>query len=109
MPTLYSLVSRILSSAVPVIAMDPDMPMRQGPDGVWTGLYWSRALATTVAVGLGPASVPQAEESTLPDDLLRLLSAGEVPDLIEDLRERNPGQALGTSRGWQRQIPWING
>jgi hypothetical protein len=33
--------------------------------------------------------VPQAEESTLPDDLLRLLSAGEVPDLIEDLRECN--------------------
>jgi AcrR family transcriptional regulator len=50
-PTLYSLVSRLLASALPVIAMHPAIPMEKGPDGVCVGLYWSRALATAVAVG----------------------------------------------------------
>ena len=32
--TLYSLASRLLRSAIPLIAMNPDMPMEKGPDGV---------------------------------------------------------------------------
>lgn len=87
--TLYSLVSRLFSSAIPVIAMHPAVPMEKGPDGVWIGLYWSRALATAVAVGLAPAVGWQGDESSVPTDLLRLLPAGVVPDLIERVRERN--------------------
>lgn len=87
--TLYSLVSRLLSSAIPVVAIRPEAPMAEGPDGVWTGLYWSRALATAVAVKLAPAPAWQRDESNVPSDLLRLLSDGVAPDLIENVRERN--------------------
>ncbi len=87
--TLYSLVSRLLTSAIPVIARYPAKPMEQGPDGLWIGVYWSRALATPVAVGLGPATGWQGDESKVPIDLVRLLPAGVGPDLIESVRERN--------------------
>lgn len=87
--TLYSLVSRLLISAIPVIAMNPEMPIEQRPDGAWVGVYWSRALATAVAVGLGPATRWQGDESNVSTDLVDLLPAGVVPDLIESVRERN--------------------
>jgi CheY-like chemotaxis protein len=87
--TLYSLVSRLLSSAIPVIAMHPAVPMEQGPDGVWVGAYWSRALAAAVAVDLAPAVGWPGDESNVPPDLVRLLPVGVVPDLIESVRERN--------------------
>lgn len=87
--TLYALASRLLTSAIPALAMDPDKPMQQGPRGVWTGVYWSRALASAIAVGLAPAaSWADAEEGVL-SNLARLLPASLVPDLIEDVRERN--------------------
>ena len=87
--TLYSLVSRLLTSAIPLIAMHPAMPMEKGPDGVWIGVYWSRALATAVAVGLAPAVRWQG------DGVMTYLTwdfccrPGVVPDLIESVRERN--------------------
>ncbi len=87
--TLYSLVSRLLSSAIPVIAMYPTTPMRQEPDGIWMGVYWSRALAAAVAVDLALAAGRKGEEGSAPAGLLDLLSAGETPDLIESVRERN--------------------
>jgi len=87
--TLYSLVSRLIGSAIPVIAMDPARPMVQGADGVWIGLYWSRALATALAVGLAPAVGWQGDASAVPADLGRLLPAGVVPELIENVRDRN--------------------
>ena len=87
--TLYSLASRLLSSAIPIIAMHPAMPMEKGPDGVLIGVYWSRALAAAIAVGLAPAVGWQGDESSVPSDLGRLLPAGVVPDLIESVRERN--------------------
>jgi CheY-like chemotaxis protein len=87
--TLYSLVSRLLSSAVPIVAMHPGTPMQKGADGVWTGVYWSRALATAVAVSLAPAAGWQGDENKLPADLGLLLSGRMVPDLIESVRERN--------------------
>lgn len=87
--TLYSLVSRLLSSATPVIAMRPTMPMEQGPDGAWGGVYWSRALATGVAVGLAPAAGRARGENGIPRHLARLLPASVSPDLIESVRERN--------------------
>jgi ActR/RegA family two-component response regulator len=89
MPTLYSLVSRLLASAIPLVAEHPDEPMERGPDGLWVGVYWSRALATAVAVGLGPAAGWPGDESSLPEDLVRLLPSDIVPDLTERVRERN--------------------
>jgi hypothetical protein len=100
--TLYLLVSRLLSSAVPVIAMHRLMPMQKGPDGIWLGLYWSRALATAVAVGLASAARWQGyDESAIPADLARLLPVGVVPDLMESVRERN-------TLGWLWELPGID-
>ena len=87
--TLYSLVSRLLSSAIPIIAMYPALPMEEGSDGAWTGVYWSRALDTAIAVGIAPAVGWQGDESSVPSSLRRLLSEGVEPDLIESIRERN--------------------
>ncbi len=89
MQTLYPLVSRLLSSAIPVIAMHPAEPMKQTPGGAAIGIYWSRTLATAIAVGLAQAGGWQDEESTVPTDLWRLLPASVAPDLIESVRERN--------------------
>ncbi len=99
--TLYSLVSRLLSSAIPVVAMHPAMPMEKGADRIWIGVYWSRALATAIAVSLAPADRWQSDESRVPTDLGRLLSAGVVPDLIESVRERNV-------QGWLWELPGLN-
>ncbi len=87
--TLYSLVSRLLSSAIPVVAMDPDKPMERRPCGASIGVYWSRTLATAIAVGLAPVGVWEDEEGTVPTDLGSLLPADVAPDLIESVRERN--------------------
>jgi ActR/RegA family two-component response regulator len=87
--TLYSLASRLLSSVIPFVAMRPDAPMEPGPDGMRTGLYWSRALATAIAVGLAPAVGWPGDEAGVPAGLQRLLPAGVVPDLIDSARERN--------------------
>lgn len=87
--TLYSLVSRLISPAIPVIAMYPAKPMEQGPGGTSIGIYWSRTLATAIAVGLAPAGGWGDDEGTVNSDLRRLLSTKVVPDLVESVRERN--------------------
>lgn len=87
--TLYSLVSRLISSAIPVIVRHPGKPMEKGPDGVWVGLYWSRALATAVAVGLAPVGSWPGDETTVPVSLSHQLPPGVVPDRIDSVRERN--------------------
>lgn len=87
--TLYSLVSRLLISAIPIIAMNPAKPMEQTPSKASIGVYWSRALATAVAVGMAPVGGWQGEQSTALPELGRLLPAGVIPDLIESVRERN--------------------
>lgn len=99
--TLYSLVSRLLSSAIPVLAMDPARPMAPAAGGVWTGLYWSRALATALAVGLAPAAGWQGDANTVPAELERLLPAGSTPELIESIRERNV-------HGWLWELPGLS-
>lgn len=87
--TLYRLASRLLNSAIPVIALHPAKPMEQGRHGVWTGVYWSRALATAIAVGLAPtASWPTAENAVL-SELGELLPANVVAEQIQTVRERN--------------------
>jgi hypothetical protein len=96
--TLYSLVSRLLSSATPVIARNPGTPMEKGADGLCTGLYWSRALNTPIAVGLAPVRGRQDDQSGIPSDLVRLLPASVVPDRIESVRERNV-------QGWVWELP----
>jgi CheY-like chemotaxis protein len=87
--TLYSQVSRLLSSAIPVVAMNPKRPMAEGPDGAWTGVYWSRALASAVAVSLTSGSGGQTDKGNVATDVVHLLPDGVVPDLIESVRERN--------------------
>lgn len=87
--TLYTLTARLLSSAIPIVAMHPEMPMEKGANGLMVGLYWSRALSTALAVGLAPAGGWQEEESTVPSDLAHLLPRGVTPDRIESFKERN--------------------
>jgi CheY-like chemotaxis protein len=87
--TLYWLVHRLLSSAIPLIARDPAHPMARGADGVCVGLYWSRALATAVAVGLDRADPLQEDDHVIPAELAKALPPDAVPDLIERVRERN--------------------
>jgi ActR/RegA family two-component response regulator len=99
--TLYSAVSRLLSSAIPLLARDPDKPMEKGPDGVLVGIYWSRALATAVAVGLTSTGVWQNDEDDAPGDLGRFLPAGVTPDLIDRVRERNV-------LGWLWELPELD-
>jgi ActR/RegA family two-component response regulator len=87
--TLYTLAARLLGSAIPLVAIRPEMPMEKGEEGDWFGVYWSRALATAVAVGFGSFSGWRADERSGPADLLRLLPGGVAPDLIESVRERD--------------------
>jgi ActR/RegA family two-component response regulator len=87
--TLYTLATRLLASAIPIVAMHPEMPMEKGPDGTWVGVYWSRALAAAVAVGLAPVAAWEGGQDRVPRDLARLLAADVIPDLIESTRERN--------------------
>jgi hypothetical protein len=102
--TLYALVSRLLSSAIPLVARNPAMPMEPGADGAWLGLYWSRALSVAVAVGLAPAAAWEGDESVIPADLTRLLPPGIAPDLIERVRERNTQGRLWELPGLERDI-----
>lgn len=87
--TLWALVSRVLSSAIPVVAMNTAAPMEPNRDGVWVGIYWSRALATAIAVCLAPAVSWPGSENDVLRDLARLVPTGAVPVLIESVRERN--------------------
>jgi ActR/RegA family two-component response regulator len=102
--TLYSAVSRLISSAIPLLAQHPEMPMEQGPDGVAIGLYWSRALGTAVAVGLASADVWPSDEnnSNVPvNHLKQFLPEGVEPDLIGRVRERNV-------LGWLWELPGLD-
>ena len=87
--TIYTLVSRLLSGAIPLVAQHPGQPIDFWPGDVSVGLYWSRALSTAVAVGLGPAPAWHEDRSVIPDRLKELLPVGVVPELIDRTRERN--------------------
>jgi len=102
--TLYSLVSRLLSSAIPVIAMDPARPMVQGTGGIWTGMYWSRALATALAVGLAPAVGGRATRAPYLLTWGACCRRARYPSHRERTGTQCPGSAVGTSRPQQRQI-----
>jgi hypothetical protein len=82
--TLYSLASQLLGSASPIIAMYPARPMEMGSDGIWVGLYWSRALATAVAVSLGPVD----DDNHVPVKLGHLIEVGMISDL-EQVQQSN--------------------
>jgi CheY-like chemotaxis protein len=99
--TLYAAVSRLISCAIPLLARDPDKPMEKGPDGASVGVYWSRALATAVAVGLTSARVWQQDEGDIPVNLRRFLPANVAPDLIDRVRERDV-------LGWLWELPGID-
>jgi len=88
-PTLYSLVNRLLSSVVPAIASQPDRPLATGPDGICTGIYWSRALGSAIGVGLARATAWPDDATVIPASLARILPDDEMPDLIADISERN--------------------
>jgi ActR/RegA family two-component response regulator len=101
-PTLYSVVSRLLSSAIPLIAKDPATPMEKAPGGMHVGVYWSRALATAVGVGLAPADGWQVDEGNpVPADVRPLLPGDVEPELIDSARERNIG-------GWLWELPGLD-
>jgi CheY-like chemotaxis protein len=87
--TVYALVSRLLSAAIPIVARHPGQPMETGPDDMTVGLYWSRALTTGVAVGLAPATSWPDDRSVVPESVRRLLPPGAEPELIDSTRERN--------------------
>jgi len=87
--TVYTLVSRLLAAAIPIIAKHTHRPMESGPGDITVGLYWSRALSAAVAVGLAPAPAWPDDESVLPESLRRLLPRGVKPELIDSTRERN--------------------
>ena len=87
--TIYSLASRLLGPVIPVVAMHPSIPMEIGSDGAYVGLYWSRVLATAVAVGLASTAQWQEDEGLIPAGLVRQLPVGVQPELIEHVRERN--------------------
>jgi CheY-like chemotaxis protein len=88
--TIYSLVSRLIRSAIPLVALNPRRPMQQGADGVYVGMYWSRALAAAVAVGLSATTAwRENDDSAVPAELARQLPPGAIPDLVESVRERN--------------------
>lgn len=100
--TMYSVVSRLVSPATPAVPMHPFTPMRRGSGGVCVGLYWSRALAAAVAVGLAPASAWQGDgESAIPADLARELPDGVVPELIASAHERKV-------QGWLWELPGLD-
>jgi ActR/RegA family two-component response regulator len=101
--TLYSLVSRLLTTSIPVIARQPAAPLEKGPDGVCAGVYWSRSLASAVAVGLAPASTWTDDEGKMPAVLARQLPAEVSPDLIEEVRERNVAGRLWELPGLTRE------
>ena len=98
--TLYTAVSRLASSAIPLVAMDPYSPMKAGPDGVSVGVYWSRSLATAVAIGLAAADsrLPGGKDPAL--HLEPILSTDTAPDLIEHVKERNV-------LGWLWELPGV--
>jgi ActR/RegA family two-component response regulator len=101
--TLRALVSRLINSATPIIAMNPDQPMGLGPDGVWTGMYWSRALASAIAVGITNSGRWPGDEGSVPNQAARLLPAEVEPDLVESVRERNIEGRLWELPGFGRK------
>jgi CheY-like chemotaxis protein len=96
--TLYSAASRLISSAIPLVARHPDSPMTATPDGALVGVYWSRALATAVAVGFAPAQA--WDEGNPAENLSPLVAMDVIPDLIEQVRERNV-------QGWLWELPQL--
>jgi CheY-like chemotaxis protein len=97
MGTLYSLASRLVSSAIPLVARDPSRPMETGSDGVCVGVYWSRALGTAVAVVMAPAEAGHDDEK-IGKLVHRLLPAGGTPDLSQRVQYRNV-------LGWLWELP----
>jgi len=100
--TLYSLVSRLASAVIPLLASKPTAPMEQGADGVSVGLYWSRTLSAAVAVGLAPAAGWPGDDTAVPATLRDLLPDGITPDLLETVRERNVQGCLWEIPGLDR-------
>lgn len=99
--TLYAAVSRLISSAIPLVARQPDRPMTESAEGVWVGVYWSRALASAVAVGLASTNIVQNDDNEAPVALDAFVPAGVTPDLIERVRERNV-------LGWVWELPGLD-
>jgi CheY-like chemotaxis protein len=96
--TLYSAASRLVSSAIPLLARDRSHPVEVDGDGMCVGVYWSRALATAVAVVLAPAETVQDDDLSERERVRHLLPAGGTPDLIQRVRERN-------IIGWLWELP----
>ena len=99
--TVYSLASRLIGSAIPLLAEKPERPMEKGPDGAFVGVYWSRTLAAAVAVGFAPEA-RWPEDTAVPISLSQLLPTGMSPDLLEAQRVRDIGGRLWELPGLER-------
>ncbi|HTU74766.1 MAG TPA: response regulator [Trebonia sp.] len=96
--TLYSAASRLVSFTIPLLASNPRNPIEVADDGMCAGVYWSRALATAVAVVLAPAGSGEDDDLSERERVRHLLPAGGTPDLIQRVRERN-------IIGWLWELP----
>lgn len=88
-PTVYTLVTRLVGSVTPAVASHPDMPLEKGADGICAGVYWSRALGCAIGVALAPATAWAGNTAALPAILARTLPDEVVPDLLAKDHERN--------------------
>jgi ActR/RegA family two-component response regulator len=102
--TINSIVSRLIGSVIPLVAMRPDSPMKTRPDGVVVGVYWSRALATPVAVGLMSTDSEAIDENNPMVDLSPFHGTDVTADLVERVRERNVLGLLWELSGLGRDI-----
>jgi DNA-binding response OmpR family regulator len=96
--TLYSAAASLVGSAAPLVPMYPDSPMKVTPDGFMVGLYWSRALATAVAVALASVDAWPQDDGDPVENLGQIIPAGVIPGLIERVRDRNV-------LGWLWKLP----
>lgn len=101
MQTISSAVRGLISSAIPLVSMRPGSPMKANRDGVLVGVYWSRALAAAVAIGLASADSPARDEGNPVVDLTPFVTTRVTPDLIEHVSEHNV-------LGWLWELPELD-
>jgi CheY-like chemotaxis protein len=104
--TLYDLIAKLLDQTIPLIAETPEEPLHRLDQGSLVGFYWSRRLATAVAVDLSTASGKDDFHELRPavkahfglGNAFDLLSAvrmrnisGRLWELLDVERERFPG------------------
>jgi ActR/RegA family two-component response regulator len=99
--TLYTLVSRLVAPSLPLVAKEPLAPMASAPGGSLLGPYWSRGLATAVAVELDTSDVSRDLDSVAAD-VTKRLSLQHPPELLMQVTQRNVAGRLWELPGVSR-------